>query len=181
MNRILGSAALVAAGLFTLALPAAAHVGLSPDEAHKGETVVLAFGIGHGCEGNPTTIVRLQIPEGVISVQPYAMPGWEIELVTGNYATSHMRGEIPVTEGVTQINWTGGSLDNALYGEFRIRARVADDVADESMVWFPVVQECAAGGTHRWIQVPVEGQPEPDEPTPGLMVLPADAAAGRAH
>jgi uncharacterized protein YcnI len=180
MKRNFGSVAAAATGIVLSALPAAAHVGLSVEEAHKGATFTLGFGIGHGCEGNPTTTVRLQVPEGVISVQPYAKPGWEIEVVSGAYGATQMRGEIPVSEGVVQINWTGGSLDNALYDEFVIRARIADNIADETMIWFPVVQECAAGGVHRWIAIPVEGQAEPDEPAPGLLVLPAEPG-GRGH
>ena len=46
MNRILRSTALLAASSLLSTAPAAAHVGLSPEEANKGATVVLGFGIG---------------------------------------------------------------------------------------------------------------------------------------
>ena len=44
-------------------------------------------------------------------------------------------------------------------------------------LWFPVVQRCAQGET-RWIQIPVEGEPEPDEPAPGVTLTDAVAASG---
>jgi periplasmic copper chaperone A len=172
---LLGSAAMAC----LLGSPAEAHVGLTPAEAEKGVTVVLGFGIGHGCEGQPTTAVRLQIPAGVIAVQPFAKPGWTIEIVNGAYAGPQARDGAQVTEGVIQINWTGGNLPSELYDQFFIRARIADNVETGTMVWFPVVQECP-NGVSRWITVPVEGQPEPAEPTPGLMVG-EPAAAGHAH
>ena len=175
--KLMGSAAIIAC---LLATATQAHVGLSLTEAPKGATFMLGFGIGHGCDGQPTTTVRLQIPAGVIAVQPVAKPGWTIEIVNGAYTAPQTRDGAPVTEGVVQINWTGGNLPNELYDQFFIRARIADNVETGAMVWFPIVQECPGGGAHRWITVPVEGQPEPAEPTPGLMIG-APAAAGHAH
>jgi uncharacterized protein YcnI len=161
MNRKIGIAAALAAGVMGLAPPATAHVGTLPSEVHKGGTFEVGFGIGHGCEGSPTVAVRLQVPDGVSSVRPVVKPGWTIELVKDG-------------DRVTQVNWTGGSVDDALYDRFTIRGQIEDRVADESVVYFPIVQECAVG-VHRWISIPAEGQPEPDEPAPGVTVLPAEA------
>jgi uncharacterized protein YcnI len=156
---------------------AQAHVGVTPAEIPGGKTTLIGFGIGHGCDAAATIAVRMQIPEGVISVQPVAKPGWEITITRGTYATPQMNGETQVTEGVTMIEWTGGNLPNEWYDQFWIRARVATSVEPHTMMWFPVVQECAGGGVNRWITVPVDGQPEPDEPTPGFMVTePGEAA-----
>jgi uncharacterized protein YcnI len=176
-KTLLSSAAAMAC---LLPFMAEAHVGLSLTEAPKGETFMLGFGIGHGCEGQPTTTLRLQIPAGVIAVQPVAKPGWNIEIVTGAYTAPQTRDGAAVTEGVVQINWTGGNLPSELYDQFFIRARIADNVEEGTMIWFPVVQECPNGAS-RWITVPVEGQPEPDEPTPGLVVGEPAVVGGHAH
>jgi uncharacterized protein YcnI len=167
MNRKTGIAAVLAAGVAGLVAPAVAHVGTSPAEVHKGATFEVGFGIGHGCDGSPTVAVRLQVPEGVTAVKPLVKPGWEIEVVKDG-------------DRVTQVNWTGGSVDDALYDRFTIRGQVDDTVAEESVVYFPIVQECAAG-VHRWISIPVEGQPEPEEPAPGVRVLPAEEGGGHGH
>ncbi|MCC6982974.1 MAG: YcnI family protein [Bauldia sp.] len=167
MNRKTGIAAALAAGTICLAAPAMAHIGTSPAEVHKGATFEVGFGVGHGCDGSPTIAVRLQVPDGVTSVRPVAKAGWAIEVVRDG-------------DEVTQVNWTGGSLDDALYDRFTIRGQIEEGVAEESVVYFPMVQECAVG-VHRWISIPVEGQPEPDEPAPGITVLPAEAGGGHGH
>ena len=71
-------------------------------------------------------------------------------------------------------------MDDALYDRFVIRGQVDNTVAEDSVVYFPIVQECAVG-VHRWISIPVEGQPEPDEPAPGVTVLPAEEGGGHGH
>ncbi|MGV8841228.1 MAG: YcnI family copper-binding membrane protein [Bauldia sp.] len=162
-----------------IATIAEAHVGVTPAEVPAGQATLVGFGIGHGCDGAPTTAIRMRIPEGVIAVQPVAKPGWDIAITTGTYATPQIDGEALVTEGVTMIEWTGGNLPDAFYDQFWIRARVATGVEHGAMMWFPIVQECAGGGVHRWITVPVEGQPEADEPTPGFAVgEPAEGGHG---
>ncbi len=162
-----------------IACPSAAHVGLSPTEAPTGQAFLISVGIGHGCDGAATTVLRVQMPAGVISVQPVPKPGWTIEIVSGPYAAPQMQGATEVREGVTELRWTGGNLPNAFYDQFVFRARLADNLEHGTMVWFPVIQECATG-IHRWITVPVEGQPEPAEPTPGLMVA-EPTEGGHAH
>jgi uncharacterized protein YcnI len=161
-------------------VPSEAHIGLSVGEAQIGSTFLLGLGIGHGCEGQPTIAVRLQIPAGVISVQPIPKPGWDIDMVTGGYAAPQMQGDTPVAEGVTEVHWTGGNLPSAFYDQFFIRVRIANDVEPGTMIWFPVIQECTED-VHRWITVPVEGQPEPEEPTPGLRVIEATEMGGGGH
>ena len=74
--------------------------------------------------------------------------------------------EIPATEGVKEVAWTGGNLPEEWYDEFVLRVRLPDG-APGTVIRFPVVQECVEG-VHRWIEVPVEGQ-DPDlvpEPAP---------------
>lgn len=169
--------AVTSAAIVASAQSASAHVGLTMEGAPKGVTFTVGFAVGHGCDGSPTTTLRTQIPTGIISVQPIAKPGWEIEIVTGQYQTPQQRDGVAVTEGVTEIRWSGGNLPAEWYDEFAIRARIADNVEPGTMIWFPLVQECVQG-VNRWITVPVEGQPEPEEPTPGLLVEDAVTPAG---
>ena len=37
-------------------------------------------------------------------------------------------------------------------------------------LWFPTVQRCVKG-VHRWIAIPRKGQPEPEEPAPGVRLV----------
>lgn len=49
-----------------LTAPAAfSHVSFETPRAEQGATYLGVLGIGHGCAGEPTLKVRVQIPEGV--------------------------------------------------------------------------------------------------------------------
>jgi uncharacterized protein YcnI len=78
-----------------------------------------------------------------------------------------------VTTGVTQISWTGGRLPDAWFDTFEVN--VGMPAKPGSMVYFPVVQRCAKGVT-RWITIPAKGQPEPETPAPGVLLVKAAAA-----
>ena len=61
-------AAAVAALTLSMANQALAHITLAQTEAAAGSTYKGVLQVGHGCEGAPTTSVRIQIPDGVIAV-----------------------------------------------------------------------------------------------------------------
>ena len=77
----------------------------------------------HGCEGSATTAIRVRIPEGVIGVKPMPKPGWTLTTVTGKYPKTYTLFHAKLTEGVTEIAWTGGKLPDAHYDEFVFQAR----------------------------------------------------------
>lgn len=159
-----------------LALPAQAHVTANPNEGPAGGFFKTSFRVGHGCEGEPTTAVRIRIPEGVVSVKPQVVPGWEIELTEGPIAPYDNHGET-VTEGVTEVAWVGGSLPDEHMQEFGLSMRLPE--SDAEALYFPVVQECPGGGAHRWIEIPdsVDAWGDLDEPAPFVRLT----AGGGGH
>ncbi len=162
--------------LFTLAAlavttPAAfAHVSFATPVAAQDSTYIAVLGIGHGCAGEATLKVRVQIPEGVIAVKPVPKAGWTLEIVTGPYENSYDYFGTPMTEGVKELIWTG-ELSDAYFDQFSFRGKLTDRLAVGSTVYFPVVQECA-NGAERWIEIPAEGQKAHDleSPAPGLSI-----------
>lgn len=153
---------------------ASAHITLETREAAVGTTYKAVFRVSHGCGGEPTTAVRIRIPEGVIGVKPMPKVGWSLAKVHSAYAQSHDLHGSPVSEGVTEVAWSGGNLPDDEYDEFVLRASLSTDLAPNTMLYFPVVQECAAGGVERWIEIPEPGE-SPDDyetPAPGLKLLP---------
>ena len=55
--------------------------------------------VPHGCEGSPTTAVKVRIPQGVIDVKPMPKAGWKLDVVKGKYpAPVDMHGT-KMTEG----------------------------------------------------------------------------------
>jgi uncharacterized protein YcnI len=161
----LGGALLIAPHL------AAAHVYLETAEAPANGSYKAVLRVPHGCEGKPTTALRVRIPEGVIAVKPMPKPGWELATVKAKYARPYEYFDSELTEGVKEINWSGGELPDDFYDEFVFLGRLTD-FQPGTVLHFPTVQECA-GGVHRWIEIPAAGQDpdELDEPAPQLEIV----------
>lgn len=168
----LSCAALLGAAAVSLAAThVAAHATLETGQAVAGSYYKAVVRVGHGCQGSPTLKVRVKVPDGVVSVKPMPKAGWTLETVKGPLATPIDDGHGgKITEGVTEVTWTGKLLD-AHYDEFVLRGKLPD--APNTVLWWPVVQECETGA-HRWIEIPAAGQDPHSlkEPAPGLKLLP---------
>jgi len=150
-----------------------AHVTLEAQEAPVGSTYKAVLRVPHGCEGKATTAVRVQIPEGVISVKPMPKPGWTLQIKKGRYEKSYQLYGETLTTGVKEVDWSGGNLADEFYDEFVFRASLAADLPAGQMLYFPVVQECDSAAA-RWIEIPAAGQDEDalENPAPGIKLLP---------
>ena len=170
MLRNLGAVLVGSAFLVTPQL-VAAHVTLEFKEAPPGSSYKAVLRVGHGCDGNPTTVIRVQIPDGVIAVKPMPKAGWELETVMDKYDRPYDYYGSELTEGVRQIEWSGGRLRDDFYDEFVFVARLTD-FEPGTVLHFPTVQECA-GAVHRWIEIPAAGQDpdDLDEPAPQLTII----------
>jgi uncharacterized protein YcnI len=168
-----------AVGVVAAVCAASAHVTLETKEATVGAPYKAVLRVPHGCEGAATIALRVRVPDGMIAVKPMPKPGWKIETVSGKYpqAYSHFR-NAKLTEGVTEISFTGGNLPDAFYDEFVFTGFLAGDLEAGKLLYFPVVQECEKG-VHRWIEIPAAGKPasEYPEPAPALK-LPAENVVG---
>ncbi|MGB3833457.1 MAG: YcnI family protein [Mesorhizobium sp.] len=151
-----------------------AHVTLETQEAPVGSTYKAVLRVPHGCEGKATVAVRVKIPEGVIAVKPMPKPGWELKTVKGKYEKAYELWGEKVTEGVQEVDWSGGKLPDEFYDEFVLRGQLAADLPAGEKLYFPVVQECEDGAADRWIAIPAAGQDEEsiEFPAPGLKLLP---------
>lgn len=156
------------------------HITLETGKAAVGASYKAVFRVPHGCAGQPTTAVRVQIPEGVIAAKPMPKPGWALAKTTARYAKSYDYYGTPTAEGVTEIAWSGGSLPDDEYDEFVLRVFLTPDLKPGSVLHFPVVQECAGGTAERWIEIPAAGQSEDDLelPAPGVELLEKAGSGG---
>jgi periplasmic copper chaperone A len=156
--------------MFGLVSSGFAHVTLEHKQASVGAPYKAVLQVPHGCDGSATTAIRVRIPDGVIDVKPMPKPGWTINIVKGKYQKSHSLFRAQVSEGVTEIDWTGGNLGDDYYDEFVFQSFLASDLQPDQTIYFPVVQECE-NGIHRWIEIPTAGSDYP-EPAPGLKLQP---------
>ncbi len=135
---------------------ASAHAVLERKEAAPNAAYRGVVQIMHGCDGRPTTRVSVTIPEGVTGAKPMPKPGWAISTVKSAYARPYPSFHGPVSEGVTRITWSGGSLPDDQVDEFTFLARISDAFAPGATITFPVEQDCSEGSM-RWSEIPAEG------------------------
>lgn len=166
-------AQIIATAIVAAATPTLAHVTLESAEAPVGSTYKAVFRVPHGCEGKPTNVVRVRIPEGVIAVKPQPKVGWTLEKVRGAYGQSYDYYGTPTSEGVKEIIWSGGNLGDDEYDEFVLRGYLTPGLPVGQTLYFPVVQECPDGLAERWIETPADGQSSDDLelPAPGIKLL----------
>jgi hypothetical protein len=167
----------LAAALMAVSSPSLAHVSFENAQTTPDSTYKATLRIPHGCAGKPTLKVRVRIPEGIVAVKPMPKPGWKLETAKGAYVRAYQVHGEAVSEGVTDIVWSG-SLDDGHYDEFVFQARFTDAYQPGATVYFPVVQECD-GAVEEWTQVPAEGQ-DPHSlksPAPGVKIVAAAGAA----
>lgn len=174
MNRLFARALVAAVSLAAISLPTLAHSTLEVKEAKVGASYKAVLKVPHGCEGQATNTVKVQIPEGFFAVKPMPKAGWTLEVKTGKYAKAYMNHGTEVTEGVLEIVWSGGNLPDAFYDEFVFTGTFAPDLPVEQTFYFPAVQVCA-NGEEAWIDT--SGNPEAKKPAPSLTLKPADAPA----
>jgi periplasmic copper chaperone A len=162
--------------LLTACGTASAHVALEAKQAKVAAGYKAVFGVPHGCEGQPTTEVSIDIPEGIIGVKPMPKPGWTLALQKGPYARTYKfhHGETK-SEGVKRVTWSGGSLPDEFFDQFVLSTFVAGELEPGATIYFPVTQKCASV-EQRWSEVPAEGQDAHSlaHPAPQLMLVGGD-------
>jgi uncharacterized protein YcnI len=143
------------AGILLALAPAAAasaHVSATATSTAAGSSTVVTFSVPHGCDGSPTTVVTIEVPESVPAVTPTVNPNWTVEKVVEQLAeplTDAHGNEI--TERVTSVVYTttGAGLADGYRDTFELSLRLPEgEVGD--VVAFPVVQTCPEG-TAEWV------------------------------
>lgn len=163
------------AGPALLASSAGAHITPQDPEAPSGGYFTTAFKVGHGCDGSPTTKVAIKMGDGVTSVKPQPVPGWNLSTTTRELDPPIDNHGTQITETVDEVIWEGGSLPDDELQMFWISMKLPEGDPGTS-VEFPVVQTCETGET-AWIEPIVEGEEEPEHPAP-VVVLTAAADDG---
>lgn len=144
--------------------PGSAHVSFSMREVIIAPSVDLTLLVPHGCKGSPTLRLRMRIPQAVSSVAAHAKDGWSAQVVGADSAR--------------ELVWSGFLPDREI-GRFTFSAQLAPGLKPNSLIYFPLVQECETG-VERWIDV--QGKPSSDaldselhddatSPAPSLRLL----------
>ncbi|MEV5352329.1 YcnI family protein [Streptomyces sp. NPDC052693] len=177
------AAAGAAAGITVLALsaPAFAHVTVQPEgTAAKGGYAVVDFKVPNERDDASTTKLEVTFPTDhpLASVMPEPMPGWKIEVTKSTLDKPlEMHGE-KITEAVSKVTWTadGKGIQPGYFEKFPLSVGQLPEDTDQLV--FKALQTYSNKEVVRWIEVPQEGQEEPDNPAP---VLKLSAASEDGH
>lgn len=156
-----------------------AHATFANQPAKVGSYVAATLQVPHGCDGKATNEVQIKLPEGFIAAKPMPKPGWEIEVITGDYQQGYDNHGTAVKSGPVEIRFKNGDLPDNFYDTFVVYGKVAAGDPATGLA-FPTIQLCGTDGKVAWDQVAAPGQDphDLDGPAPILKLV---AAEGDEH
>ncbi|WP_344600811.1 YcnI family protein [Streptomyces glaucus] len=181
-SRVAAGAA-AGAAVLVLSSPAFAHVTVQPDgPAAKGGYAVVDFKVPNERDNASTTKLEVSFPTDhpLASVMPEPVAGWTVEVTKSRLDKPlELHGE-KIDEAVTKVTWTadGKGIRPGFFQKFPVSVGALPEDADQLV--FKAVQTYSNDEVVRWIEVPQEGQEEPDNPAP-VLELSAASEDGHAH
>lgn len=159
-----------------------AHATFANQPATIGSYVAATLQVPHGCDGKATNEVQIKLPEGFISAKPMPKPGWEVEVITGDYKTSYDNHGKEVKSGPVEIRFKNGELPDNFYDTFVVYGKIAAGDPATGLA-FPTVQLCGADGKVAWDQIAAPGQDphDLDGPAPVLKLVAAEEDPHAGH
>ncbi|HEY4376938.1 MAG TPA: YcnI family protein [Acidimicrobiales bacterium] len=158
---------------------ASAHVIVTPGTAVKGASdVELSFRAPTESDTASTVGLDVQIPTDhpLLDVLVKQKPGWKVQVKTTKLAKPVTTDDGPVTEAVSEIIWTGGSVPPNNYDDFDVTVGQLPD--DTNQIEFKAIQTYSDKSQVAWIEDTPKGGEEPEHPAPILQLTSASAAAG---
>ena len=186
MKNVFTPKLIAACAVFTWATaafsPVFAHVVLQDGASAAGASYRATFKVGHGCDGSPTTGIRVSIPAGFNGAQPMPKPGWTLTTQVGKLPQPYTSHGKTVTEGILEIRWEANGPANALphafYDEFVLRGTTP---TKPGPLWFKVVQTCEKA-ENAWVEIPAAGTSTKGLKSPAALLEVLDIqATGHAH
>ncbi|WP_018504003.1 YcnI family copper-binding membrane protein [Parafrankia discariae] len=167
-----------AAGTIALAVPASAHVTVSPAEAAAGGYTTLSFKVPTESDTASTTGIDVQFPTDnpIASVTVQPKPGWTYKVTKGAPPTPLTVHGSQVSEIVTRVTWTaqdGGGVKPGEFDTFNVSAGPLPENGDQ--VVFKTLQTYSDGEVVRWVDVAAAGAAEPEHPAPTVTLTAAVA------
>jgi periplasmic copper chaperone A len=185
-RRAAGAAAGAVALVLLGALPAAAHIEVSSEDAAPGGFGLLVFQVPNESDTASTTKVEVQLPTDtpLASVSTTPMPGWTVDAQTSKLPEPVDVEGATVTQAVTKVTWTaekGGGIGPDQFEQFELSVGPFPEGVDA--LSFPTTQTYSDGEVVQWNQPVEPGTPEaqePENPAP-LLVLSGSEEAGHSH
>jgi uncharacterized protein YcnI len=153
-RRLAATVGLGALALVAVAGPAAAHTEAQAGAAAAGRTAITFTSEAECADGaQPTSGLRVQLPQGATDVQPSDAGGWTTQVLP------------------TEVSWSSASPAPG-DATFEVEMVLAQPVG--TTVYFPAIQVCPDGQQIAWIQEPTTPGEQLEKPAPSIVV-PANA------
>jgi uncharacterized protein YcnI len=166
-------ALVVAGGVLFAASPAWAHVEIVPGSLPKGSSGTFSFQVPNEEPNANTVQLDVFFPDKypIADVLVQQKPGW-----TFSVKTKHLDKPIKTDDGsfgdaVTQVTWTGGQIVPGAFDLFTVSGGPLP--TNTGKLVFKALQTYSDGTVVRWIETPVKGAPEPENPAPTLVLTKA--------
>ncbi|MGN9755568.1 YcnI family copper-binding membrane protein [Streptomyces sp. SD31] len=176
-SRIAAAGALAGTAVLALSVPAFAHVSVQPEgTAAKGGYAVVDFKVPNERDNASTTKLEVTFPTDhpLASVMPQPVPGWTAKVTKSTLDKPlEMHGK-KITEAVTKVTWTADDkgIEPGFFQKFPVSVGTLPEDTDELV--FKAIQTYSNKEVVRWIEVPQDGQEEPENPAPVLELSAAE-------
>jgi uncharacterized protein YcnI len=172
-SRIAAVAAIAGTAVLSLSAPAFAHVSVQPEgPAAKGGYAIVDFKVPNERDDASTTKVEVNLPTDhpLASVMAQPVEGWTVQLTKSKLAKPLDAHGEKIDEAVTKVTWTadGKGIQPGYFQKFPLSIGALPE--DTGQLVFKAVQTYDNKDVVRWIQVPQEGQAEPENPAPVLAL-----------
>jgi uncharacterized protein YcnI len=163
--------------VLVLAVPALAHITVTPDSAPAGSAAVLTFHVPNEQATADTTQVDMKIPTDhpIVNLLVKPVPGWTASVKTITLAEPVVTDDGKFTQAVSEIVWSGGKIAPGQFQDFSVSADPLP--TGVSTLAFKALQIYSNGAVVRWIDLSAPGQPEPGHPAPVLTLTSATTNA----
>lgn len=172
-SRVTAAVAVAGATVLAVSVPAFAHVSVQPEgTAAKGGYASVDFKVPNERDNASTTKLEVNLPADhpLASVMPQPVPGWSVKVTKSKLDKPlTMHGE-KIGEAVTKVTWTadGKGIEPGYFQKFPLSLGALPEDTDQLV--FKAVQTYSNKEVVRWIEVPQEGQDEPENPAPTLAL-----------
>lgn len=172
-SRLAAAGVLAGTAVLALSAPAFAHVTVQPEgEAAKGGYAVVDFRVPNESDTASTVKLEVSFPMDtpLASAMPEPIAGWTAKVTKAKLDKPiELHGQ-KINEAVSKITWTatGKGVEPGFFQKFPVSMGVLPE--DSGELVFKAVQTYSDDEVARWIEVPQEGQEEPEKPAPVLTL-----------
>ncbi|WP_068266020.1 YcnI family copper-binding membrane protein [Janibacter limosus] len=159
------------------ALPASAHVRVTPDATASGGYAALTFRVPNESDTASTTKLVVTLPQdrplASVSVRP--VPGWTAKVTTAKLPEKVTANDLTLSEAPRTITWTADSTASGIApGEYQEFAISGGPLPEPGTLVLPAEQTYSDGEVSDWSEVAEEGGEEPEHPAPSFEVTAAE-------